>query len=190
MGHFASAGALLVEVILGLAVALFVLRALLQLARANFYNPICQFVYKASFPVLRPLRPVLRPVGRVDVPALVVAWLLECIKVWLLLLLAGTSAAVLGVLVLGLAELVAFVLMLYIWLILIGVVLSWVGGGHHPIVPLIAQLSAPVLRPFRRILPDMGGFDLSPMLAILALMLARILLAGPLRDLGMLLARG
>ena len=188
MGYFANAGALLVEVVLGLAVALFVLRVLLQLARANFYNPVCQFIYKASFPVLRPLRPVLKPIGRFDLPAALVAWLLECIKVWLLFLLAGATPALPGLLVLGLAELFSFVLTLYLWLILIGVVLSWVGGGAHPIVPLIGQVTAPVLKPFRRLLPDLGGFDLSPMLAVLALLLARILLAAPLRDLGTALA--
>jgi YggT family protein len=192
MGYLANAGALLVELIFGLAVTLFVLRVLLQLVGASFYNPVSQFIYKASNPVTTPLRKLLRPIGRFDLAAALVAWVLECVKVVLLFLLVGIAPAFLGVLVLGFAELLGFVLTLYFWLILIGVVLSFVGGGaaSHPVVPLIAQLTAPVLRPFRRILPDMGGFDLSPLFATVALLLARLLIAAPLRDFGTLLARG
>lgn len=192
MGYLANAGVLLVELIFGLAVTLFVLRVLLQLVGASFYNPVSQFIYKASNPVTTPLRKLLRPIGRFDLAAALVAWVLECVKVVLLFLLVGIAPAFLGVLVLGFAELLGFVLTLYFWLILIGVVLSFVGGGaaSHPLVPLIAQLTAPVLRPFRRMLPDMGGFDLSPLFATVGLLLARLLIAAPLRDFGTLLARG
>lgn len=191
MGYFANAGMLLVEVIFGLAVALFVLRVLLQLVRANFYNPICQFIYKASNPPLVPVRKLLKPMGRFDLAAAVVAWVLECLKVLLLFAMAGAVPAIAGLLVLGVAELVQFLLTLYFWLILIGVILSFVaaGGSHHPIVPLIDQLTAPVLRPFRRVIPPLGGLDFSPMVAMLALLLARILIAAPLGDLGAWLAR-
>ena len=190
MGYFANAGVLLVEVIFGLAVALFVLRVLLQLVRANFYNPICQFIYRTSNPVLAPLRRVIRPIGRFDLTSALVAWVLECLKNVLLFLLAGYAPAFLAVLVLGTADLLGFVLTLYFWMIIIGVVLSFTGGGSHPIVPLIAQLTEPVLRPFRRLLPPLGGFDLSPLLATVTLLLARLLLVAPLRDLGAMLARG
>ena len=191
MGYFANAGMLLVEVIFGLAVALFVLRVLLQLVRANFYNPVCQFIYKLSNPPLVPVRKLLKPLGRFDLAAAVVAWLLECLKVLLLFALVGAVPAVAGLLVLGIAELVQFLLILYFWLILIGVILSFVapGGGHHPIVPLVHQLAEPVLRPFRRVIPSLGGLDFSPMLALLVLLLARILIAAPLGDLGAWLAR-
>lgn len=187
MGYFANAAALLIEIAFGIAVALFVLRVALQQVRANFYNPVCQFVYKATNPVLLPLRRVVRPIGRFELSAALVAWLLEVLKVLLLTALAGAVPALPGLLVLGLAELLGLVLTLYFWLILVGVLLSFV-GGHHPIVPLVAQLTAPVLRPFRRILPAMGGIDLSPLLATVALLLARLLLVAPLRDLGTLLA--
>ena len=83
------------------------------------------------------------------------------------------------------AELIAFVLMLYFWLILIRVILSFVGqGSYSPAVPLIAQITEPVLKPIRRVLPDLGGFDLSPLIATLAIFLARALIVAPLYDLG------
>lgn len=186
MNYLANAGVILVEVVFGLLILLFVVRVLLQLVRANFYNPVCQFFYKATNPVLMPLRKVLRPVRNFDVSGTLLAYLLECAKVLLLLALAGRAPGVIGIFVLGLAELIGFVLMLYFWLILLRVVLSFVGqGGYHPMVPLIAQITEPVLKPVRRVLPDLGGLDLSPLLVTLAIFLARALVVAPLQDLGM-----
>jgi YggT family protein len=185
VSYFANAGAILVEVLFGLAVTLFVVRVLLQMVRANFYNPVCQFFYKATNPVLVPLRKALPPWRGFDLAGTLVAYLLECLKVVLLFALAGHLPGVGGILLLGLAELVGFVLMLFFWLILIRVVLSFAGqGGYHPMVPLIAQLTEPLLKPIRRRLPDLGGFDLSPMLVMLAIFLARALVVAPLLDLG------
>jgi len=185
VSYFANAGVILVEVLFGLAISLFVVRVLLQLVRANFYNPVCQFFYKATNPVLMPLRKLLPPVRGFDLTGSLVAYLLQCLKVVLLFALVGRLPGVPGVLVLGLAELIGFLLMLYFWLILIRVILSFVGqGSYHPMVPLIAQLTEPVLKPVRRVLPDLGGFDLSPLLVTLAIFLARALLVAPLLDLG------
>jgi YggT family protein len=188
MSYFANAGVILVEVLFGLAISLFVVRVLLQLVRANFYNPVCQFFYKATNPVLTPLRRVIKPWRGFDIAGTLVAYLLEVLKVALLFALAGRMPGIGGLLVLGFAELVSFVLMLYFWLILIRVILSFVGqGSYHPMVPLITQITEPVLRPIRRVLPDLGGFDLSPLVATLAIMLARVLVVAPLHDLGSVL---
>ena len=94
-------------------------------------------------------------------------------------------------LVLGLAGVVEFVLVFGFWLILISAIFSFFPqNAYHPLAQLTKQLSEPLLRPIRRFLPPVGGFDLSPMLAMLLLVLARILLAAPLHDLGGHLARG
>lgn len=185
MNYLANAGAILVEVVFGLLIVLFVVRVLLQLVRANFYNPVCQFFYKATNPLLMPLRKLLRPVRNFDVSGTLVAYLLECVKVLLLFALAGRIPGIVGIFVLGLAELIGFVLMLYFWMILIRVILSFVGqGSYSPMIPLVAQLTEPVLKPLRRVLPDLGGLDLSPVLATLAIFLARALIVAPLLDLG------
>src|SRR5688572_22540297 len=134
-GYFANAAALLIEVLFGLAVFLFALRVLLQLVRANFHNPICQFAYRATNPVLMPLRRVLKPVRNFDLAAALIAYLLECIKVWLLTLLGYSrmfefmGGLVLGpvqTLVLGFAELLSFLIWFYLIAITIRVILSWV----------------------------------------------------------------
>ena len=191
MNYFANAGAILVEVIVGLVVLLFALRVLLQVVRANFYNPICQFIYKATNPVLMPLRRVLKPVRNFDTAGAVIVFALESLKVWMLAALAGVALGVLPTLVLGFAELLSFLIGLYFVLILARVILSWVGrDSYHPVVPLIAQLTQPLLGPLRRNLPQPGGFDFAPMVAMLVLMLARALVVAPLMDWGRALAIG
>lgn len=191
MGYFANAGAILIEVLFGLLIGLFVLRVLLQLVRANFYNPICQFFYKASNPVLMPLRRVLKPWKRLDLAGLLVAFLLCAIKVWLLAALAGFGLPPLATLVLAFAALLDFLLYLYFWLIIIRIVASFFAtDSYHPVFPLLMQLTEPVLAPLRRALPPLGPFDLSPLVATLAILLARALLVAPLQDLGASLIAG
>lgn len=190
MGYFANAGQILINFAFGALIALLVLRVLLQWVHANFYNPICQFLYKATNPVLIPLRKVIPAWRNVDIAAIVLAWLLTAIKLWLMYALAEQDLGALGLFVMALADLCNFVLMLYFGLILGRVLLSFISVEHaNPIVPLIFQLTEPVLRPIRKRLPSLGGFDLSPMVAWLALMLARVLIVSPLLDFGMRLAQ-
>lgn len=189
MGYFADAGALLIEVLFGLLVGLFVLRVLLQVVRANFYNPICQFFYKATNPVLMPLRRVLPPVGPVDTAGVTVAFLLVALKVWLLTALLGFPLPLLATLVLAFAGLIDFLLTLLFWLIIVRIVISFLAtDSYHPAFPLLMQLTEPLLRPLRRLIPPVGPFDLSPLIATLLIMLARVLLVAPIRDLAATLA--
>ena len=190
MGYFANAGQILINFAFGAVIALLVLRVLLQLAHANFYNPVCQFLYKATNPVLMPLRKVIPAWRNVDVAAIVLAWLLTALKLWLMYSLAGQDLGLLGMAVMALADLIDFVLMLYFGLILGQVLLSFITVERsNPIVPLIYQLTEPLLRPIRKRLPAVGGLDFSPMVAWLLIMLARVLIAAPLLDLGMRLAQ-
>lgn len=189
MSYLANAGTLLLEVLFGILCAIVVLRVMLQLVRADFYNPISQFLYTATNPVLMPLRRVLLPIGRLDTAGTLLAWLLQILKVLLLSLLAGQVPGILSLIVLGFAELLGFIVTLLFWLILIRIVVSWLGGGYHPALPLLGQLTEPLLRPVRRRMPELGGIDLSPMVVMLLLLLLRILVVAPITDLGILLAR-
>jgi YggT family protein len=189
MSYLVDAGALLIEVLFGLACSLFLIRVLLQLVGANFYNPICQFVYETTNPVLLPLRKLLPTQGRFDLAGTLVALLLQVLKVLLLALLVGAGLSVPSLLLLGVVELLSLLLGIYFWLILARAVLSFVGvDRRHPALPLLAQLTEPVLGPLRRALPATGAIDLSPMLVILAILLARLLIIAPLTDLARALA--
>jgi YggT family protein len=191
MGYFANAGQIVIQFVFGALIALIVLRVLLQWVRANFYNPICQFLYKATNPVLMPLRKVVPAWRNLDIAGIALAWLVTALKLVLLYATVGESLGLLGLAVLALADLIDFVLMLYLALVLVRVVLSFVGAdSYHPIVPLVMQLTEPVLRPFRRLIPSVGGLDFSPVIVLLVITLARVLIAKPLLDLGLRLAQG
>jgi YggT family protein len=191
MGYLANAGQLLINFAFGAMIALVVLRVLLQLVRANFYNPVCQFLYKLTNPVLIPLRKLIPSWRTLDIAGVLLAWLLTAIKLALLYALAGPSLGVAGLAVMAFADLIDFVLLLYLGLILVRVLLSFVSAERsNPIVPLVIQLTDPVLRPIRRRLPALGGFDLSPMLAWLAILLIRMLVVAPILDFGLHLAQG
>lgn len=185
MPYLANAGTILVHVLFGLAAWVFTLRVLLQWVGANFNNPICQALYRLTNPVLMPLRRVLKPWRRLDLAGALVVFIIQLLKVWLLLALGGVMAGIGAILVLGVAETLSMLLVMYLVFILIRSILSWVGPSpQHPVIPLLIQLTEPVLRPFRRLLPAMGGFDLSPLLALLVILLARALIVAPLLDWG------
>ncbi|MEO8012403.1 MAG: YggT family protein [Dokdonella sp.] len=190
MNYFANAGAILIEFVFGIAIALVVLRVMLQLVRANFYNPICQFLYKVTNPVLIPLRRIIPSWRNLDIAGVLLAWLLFVIKRVLVFAMFASVPAVHGLLLIAFADLIGFVLITMLVLIFARVILSFVGSdSRHPMIPLIAQLTEPVLGPLRRRMPELGGIDLSPMVAILAIALLRALVVQPLLDLGMRLGQ-
>ena len=190
MSYFGNAGQLLVNVFFGLAMAVVLLRVLLQAAGANFYNPICQMLHRLTQPALGPMRRVVPPYRRIELAGVVLVWLLAVLKFWLLSTLAGVSPPWAALLVAGLADAISLLLWIWFWVLLAGVLLSWIPmDNRNPVVPLVYQLTEPLLTPMRRVLPDLP-IDLSPMFAILAVQLARILIVTPLFDLAARLAVG
>jgi len=147
------------------------LRLLLQIVKADFYNPISQFIVKATDPFVRPLRRVIPGFGGIDFASLVLALLIQMLAWLLLLALAGAvSTNPLAYIVFALFSTAKVVLNFYFFAIIILVILSWVApGNYNPAIVLIAQLTEPLLAPFRRMLPSMGGLDLSPMLVLFIL---------------------
>jgi YggT family protein len=185
MLYLANAAQILIEFVFALIVGLIVLRVLLQLVRANFNNPICQFLYKASNPVLMPLRRIIPSWRRLDIAGVVLAWALLLLKRALIFAMFGQLPTLAGLAVIALSDLIGFVLMTMLLLIIVRVILSFVGGdSYHPIVPLVYQLTEPVLKPVRTRMPALGGLDLSPMVVLLAIALLQALLVAPLFDLG------
>jgi YggT family protein len=142
---------------------------LLQWVRADFYNPICQFLIRITKPLLVPLRRVIPSIGRLDTASVVLMLVLEVAGVWLVTQIAPVSMQPVQLLVYSLLKLLATLLMMYFVLIIAHVILSWVGrGAQHPIIPLIYQLTEPVLLPFRKAIPPIAGIDLSPLFALIA----------------------
>ncbi|EJN21585.1 putative integral membrane protein [Pseudomonas sp. GM78] len=148
------------------------LRFILQLVRANFYNPLCQFAVKATQPLLKPLRRVIPSMFGLDMSSLVLALVVQMALFAVILLLSGYSIDVLFLAPWALIGIFALFLKILFWAMIISVILSWVApGSHNPGAELVQQITEPVLAPFRRIIPNLGGLDISPIFAFIALQL-------------------
>jgi YggT family protein len=155
---------------------------LLQWARADFYNPISQFVVKATSPVLRPLRQVIPGYAGMDLAALVLVWLLKTIELGLLVLVLGQGASALGAFGWAIPAVVELFINVFLFAILIRVILSWVSPDpYNPAVALLGRLTDPIMRPAQRIIQPIGGIDLSPMVVIIGLVLLEMLVVPPIK---------
>jgi len=173
----------LVQVIFGLYLLIVLLRFLLQLVRADFYNPVSQFIVKATAPVLKPFRSIIPGYGGLDLSSLVLAWVVKFVELVLVSAITG-KAMLLYPALLAIPEILALVINIFLFSILIMVIISWISPGvYNPAIGLLYSLTDPVLKPARKIVPNMGGLDLSPMVAMIALVLLEMLLIPPLAHL-------
>lgn len=176
-GSTASAFSYLIGTLIDLYVAAVLLRLLLQWVKADFYNPFCQFLVKVTNPVLVPLRRVIPSIGRLDTASMVLMLVLEFMEIWLISRIGSTAINIQQIVAFSAIKLMMTLLMTYFFLIIASVILSWIGQRtHHPIVPLIYQLTEPVLRPLRKFIPPIAGLDLSPLFALIAIRFLIVLL--------------
>lgn len=164
------------------------LRFVLQLVRANFYNPLCQFAVKATQPLLKPLRRVIPSLFGLDLSSLVLAILVQLALMALTLLLTyGTTGNPLQLLIWSIIGVTALFLKIFFFALIISVILSWVApGSHNPGAELVNQICEPALAPFRRIVPNLGGLDISPILAFMVLKLLDMLVINNLAAMTMM----
>ncbi|WP_454846653.1 YggT family protein [Pseudomonas farris] len=148
------------------------LRFILQLVRANFYNPLCQFIVKATQPLLKPLRRVIPSMFGLDMSSLVLALIVQMVLIAVILLLKGFEVDALLLVPWALIAIFSLFLSVLFYAMIISVILSWVApGSHNPGAELVAQITEPVLAPFRRIIPNLGGLDISPIFAFIVIQL-------------------
>jgi YggT family protein len=161
----------LVNSILWLVFFVYLMRVVLQFARADFRNPIAQFVVRVTNPLVLPLRRVVPPIGRVDFASIVALFVVELAMYWIALWMAGVGTPEPGRLLLGaLFDLVRNVLQFYLVALFIHVVLSWVAPQtYSPAAAILEAICEPLLRPVRRLLPPIGGLDLSVLVVLLLL---------------------
>lgn len=168
----------LVDILLTLYAAVLLLRLLLQWVRADFRNPVARAIVQMTNPVILPLRRVLPPVGKVDTASVVALVLFTVLKLWLLLLLLGVPVPSGALMLRATAvELVTLVLNTYLISIVLNAILSFVAPGNYsPAQLLLASICDPVLNPIRRVIPPIGGLDLSPLWACIAIQAVLLLL--------------
>ncbi len=169
----------ILDALLSLVVWAFLLRLLLQLTRANFRNPFAAAIVALTNPLILPLRRILPPIRRLDTASLVAVIAVQLAAQALLLAIAGGGVVPLPLLLratlIALAINVTYVLS---GAVIVTVILSWVAQGqNHPLAALFYSLSRPVVRPFQRLIPPLGGLDLSPIFALILLQALRILLS-------------
>lgn len=181
--HANDAATFLVQTLFELYILVVMLRFLFQLVRADFYNPISQFIVRATNPPLVALRRVVPGMAGIDLSSVVLLLALELVELWLISGIHGASPPFLALLVLGVAELLQVAVNVFFFSILIQVILSWVNPGlYNPVTGILHSLNEPLLGPARRMVPPISGFDLSPIVVMIGLKLCEILVIGSIRD--------
>ncbi|MBB71102.1 MAG: YggT family protein [Legionellales bacterium] len=181
-----NAGLFLLQVLFDLYIFIVILRFMLPLIGADFYNPVCQFVIKFTKPLTHPLQKLIPCYKRIDFSVALLAVALEVLKVIALVLLqAGTIPNIAGIVVWSIGELLNQVLHIFFYSIIIQVILSWLRPTrYNPFLEIIYRLNSPILRPIQRLIPPIGGLDLSPIGAILLLQITTIIISQPIMAFG------
>ena len=187
-GYLLSPLMLVINTAFDLYILLVLLRFLLQMLRADFYNPVSQFIVRLTTPPLRLLRRFIPSVAGQDAAAIVLCLLLIYAKFVLMRLLEipavniGSAMAPIGavsyggLLVLCIADLISLVFTVFLVAVIIQVIISWVNPGtYNPVNALLHSITQPVLAPIQRIIPPISGIDLSPLVALIGLQVLKML---------------
>ncbi len=184
-GPLTNAGSFLITTLFGIYLLIVMLRFLFQYFRIDFYNPISQFLLKATNPVLIPLRRMIPGAAGIDWSSILLMLAIKMIETLLVILMLGGKPGLSAMLLISIAGLLSLLMNVFLFSIIIQVVLSWVSPGtHNPMTSIIYSLTEPILRPVRNALPPMGGLDLSPLVVLIALQLISILFTDPLTQTG------
>jgi YggT family protein len=178
---FGEAALLIISKLGGIYLAAVMLRFLLQAARADFYNPVCQVIVKITSPLVNPLRRVIPGWRRLDIATLILALVLNTLATYGMVLLTGQQLPVGKAVSWAFVGLLAFTLDLYFYAMVVLVVASFIAPfSGHPVLLLIFQLLQPFYKLAQRIIPPMGGLDFTPLLLMLAIQVIEILVLNPL----------
>lgn len=188
MGYFSNAALFLVETFFGLYIFAVLLRFLLQRVRADFHNPVAQFLVAITNPPLKPLRRVVPGLFGIDLASVLLLLILEALRATLIYILAGQGLNPTAIILSSIVDLLRATINLFLFAILIRVILSWVNPYPNAATQLLARLTDPLLRPAQRVIPPFSGVDLSPMLVMIGLVLMQMLIVSPLADFGSALA--
>ena len=182
MNYLSDGGIFVVQTLCGMIVLALNLRFLMQISRANYYNPIAQGLVKATNPLISPFRAVLPVIGRIDLANLMAAWVCQTLCIVLTMLLATGTPFMPVYLLWSVVAIIASVLNLYFFALLILVIASWLAPySANPALELVREITEPICAPVRRIIPALGGLDFSIIVIFIGLsLLENNLLVRPL----------
>ena len=161
----------LIDILFHLYTVILMLRLILQWAGADFYNPVSQFIVKITNPLVKPLRRIIPGFFGIDFATLVLIFALTTIKILIVYSLSGYNLFS-GLLIITIVlEVVDLLLNIFLFAIIIQALLSWVNPDPYtPVVALLNSLTWPILKHFRKLIPPISGFDISPIFAIISIM--------------------
>ncbi|MFT0533228.1 YggT family protein [Castellaniella hirudinis] len=170
----------LIDIVFSLFGIALILRAWMFAIRLHPFNPYSQAILKATDWLVQPVRRVVPVSGRFDWPSILACWVTAILYLFLSWLvgmggLLPPASAIGGLLLSGLLVGCKWLFNVIVWVTLIQAVLSWV-NPLSPIMPVLFTLTAPLLDPIRRILPRMGGLDLSPLVLLVVAQVAMMIL--------------
>ncbi|WP_031431341.1 YggT family protein [Methylomicrobium agile] len=187
--YFTDPLVLIIEALSSLYILAVLMRFLLQWCGADFYNPISQFLVRATQPPLRLMRRYIPPIGKIDTSSLILMLFLQILANFLIGLLQGGALGIGALTLIAIMELINLLFNVFIFSIIARALLSWLNPGRFDAASsILYSLTEPVLNIFRRIIPDLGGIDLSPLAALLFLQVARMVILPPLSQLAALIA--
>ncbi|MEP6609713.1 MAG: YggT family protein [Burkholderiaceae bacterium] len=166
----------LIDVLGSLLVGLLILRVWIYAVGMPGRNPVVQFVVALTNWLVRPLHRLLPSRGRIDWMSALAAFLVTLLAVVLIQQLVGRDFSPDVVLLAALRQLIVWGLNVIVWVTIIYAIVSWV-NPHAPFAPALGMLLRPLLRPIQRILPPVGGFDLSPLVLLLAVYVLQMVIA-------------
>lgn len=168
----------IIQTIVELYLYVLLLRFWLPFLGADFRNPVAQGILRLSSPVVVPVRRIVPPIGRIDTATVLVAFVIQCLLLYVILMINGLTAPFTLIAVTTIIKLAMLTLNVFKFAILIFVILSWVAPGtYNPVTSFISMLVQPILRPFRGLIPPIGMLDLSALVALIALHALGIFLA-------------
>jgi len=178
----------LIDTVVSLYILAIVLRFLFQWTRVDFYNPISQFLVKATHPPLKILRRFVPSIGKIDLSSIVLALTLQMLADFLILALQGEIAGIAALVLYSFKQIVEMVLNIFVFAVFARAILSWFDpGNYNPASSILQSLTEPLLILCRKVIPDLGGIDLSPLIALVLLQLAKMMILPPLSQLALLL---
>ncbi len=168
----------IIRTLVDLYVITFLLRMMMQWIRADYRNPLTQFIVRVTNPLVIPLRRIVPAVGKLDTASLIVVLVIELIVTVVLINMTCVGEPYLvQVISLTILRVIYLILRVYLFVILIYVILSWINPGtFNPVSNLLAAIAEPVLRPLRRLIPSIGGLDLTPLFALIGIQALTMLL--------------
>ena len=178
----------LIDSLFSLYILAVLLRFLLQWCGANYYNPISQFLVKITHPPLRILRRFVPSIGKIDTSALVLMLALQMFADFSILLLKGVTINIGALTILSITQLISLLINVFVFAVFARAILSWFNpGAFNAAASILVTLTEPLLNICRKVIPDLGGIDLSPLVALLLLQLAKMVILPPLHELASLI---